>query len=680
MKRPGAHQVSAAVFLILFNLVYVVPAIDMASQLAPAEAMPDIGAWYSTWYAKVPPIPRTWIAGFGIGSARQFIADLDLDGVDDAAVFHAGNGSIQVALSNRAGFEEPASWGTGLGVNSSAQFLADVNADRRPDAVFHYNANGTWRVAINNGTGFDPAATWIAAFGAGSTSQLVGDANGDGRCDAIAINGSTGAWWVATSNGTAFRNATGSAWISGFGIDANARMIEDINHDGMGDAICFTAASGSWRVANSNGAAFVTPHAWYNGHGVGSASQAVVTRPNLFQTTIGAEAFVFFHGDVNGDGLPGDWYAAGRGCMNTGFGAGSDQQLFGNVTGDARGWRASIAFFGANGTWQVQPYYAIKRNIYDTWDAWGIKYRPWTLGAFQTYDSGNASVIDEHLATIAAAGIDFLLLDETNNLYVDEGYIYLRAKALASRINAWNNNASHRPIQYAIAIGGIQFSHDPASLEYEAGEVWRQFVNTTDGGEKNYYHLDGKPLLVTYCLPSDQESWEGYAGLKANGDKFALRWAHSPAGANNYGWEIRERSIPGEEVTIVMPGWNNNKGATPVSRQHGFFYAAYSWDIIFITPRLPRVVIINSFNEYAEETAVAPADTSLVSGATEPWIDAAGNLDPFMYWEMTISFIQLLRDGGHAAYQGRIQLLLALQAIPFAIASLVVVISTKRRS
>nr|MDO8088798.1 hypothetical protein [Candidatus Sigynarchaeum springense] len=455
----------------MFNLVYLVPAIELACQTPAGQDVPDIGIWYSTWYAKIPPVPRTWIAGFGAGSTKQFVADVNLDGVDDAAVFYAGNGSLLVAISNKAGFDPAISWGRGLGVNSTTQFLADVNADSRPDAVFYF-PNGTWRVGINNGTGFDPDTPWIATFGLGSTCQLVGDADGDGRGDAIAIYNAVGAWWVATSDGTSFLNTTGSAWIHGFGNDSDNQIVKDIDKDGQDDAIAFFKPSGQWRVSKSNGTAFVNPYTWFNGHGVGSASQLVATRPDLFMTTVFPEAFVFFHGDVNGDGLPGDWYAGGRGCMNTGLGSGSDQQFLGNVTGDARGWSASVAFYSANGTWHVQPYLYIKRIIYDTWDAWGIKYRPWTLGAFQTYDSSNASVIDEHLATIAAAGIDFLLLDETNNLYVEEGYIYLRAKALASRIDAWNGNASHRPIRYALAIGSNQFSHDPASLEWEAGEVW----------------------------------------------------------------------------------------------------------------------------------------------------------------------------------------------------------------
>jgi hypothetical protein len=104
-------------------------------------------------------------------------------------------------------------------------------------------------------------------------------------------------------------------------------------------------------------------------------------------------------------------------------------------------------------------------------------------------------------ALISSAGIDFLLLDETNNLYVDQGYIFNRAKVLASRINAWNSNPYNPPLRYAIVTGGIQFSHNPSTLEFEASEVWEQFVDTVDGGEKNYYYLDGKPLLVELLPP-----------------------------------------------------------------------------------------------------------------------------------------------------------------------------------
>ncbi|MEX2718160.1 MAG: hypothetical protein Q6370_017840 [Candidatus Sigynarchaeota archaeon] len=98
MSKHGARMLRVGFFLVVFNILYLVPAIESAHQTTSGQDMPDIGAWYSTWYAKIPPVPRTWIAGFGSGSSKQFVADVNLDGVADAAVFYAGNGSLFVAI------------------------------------------------------------------------------------------------------------------------------------------------------------------------------------------------------------------------------------------------------------------------------------------------------------------------------------------------------------------------------------------------------------------------------------------------------------------------------------------------------------------------------------------------------------------------------------------------------
>ena len=96
---------------------------------------------------------------------------------------------------------------------------------------------------------------------------------------------------------------------------------------------------------------------------------------------------------------------------------------------------------------------------------------------------------------------------------------------------------------------------------------------------------------------------------------------------------------------VVMPGWNNNKGWTPVSRAKGNFYAQACWDVVLAQNTLPEIVLINSFNEYAEETAIAPTDTTYVSGQTEQWLNANNVMDNYMYWNMTIQYInQLLQE------------------------------------
>src|SRR5690606_1354647 len=62
--------------------------------------------------------------------------------------------------------------------------------------------------------------------------------------------------------------------------------------------------TGSWEVAESNGASFGAASTIISGHGIGSADQ-------FFTDGNGdgyADAYVCFNGDVNGDGKNGDCY------------------------------------------------------------------------------------------------------------------------------------------------------------------------------------------------------------------------------------------------------------------------------------------------------------------------------------------------------------------------------------
>ena len=61
---------------------------------------------------------------------------------------------------------------------------------------------------------------------------------------------------------------------------------------------------------------------------------------------------------------------------------------------------------------------------------------------------------------------------------------------------------------------------------------------------------------------------------------------------------------------VVMPGWDNRKGHTPVPRDHGRRYKD-SWKQVFTAKKKPKMIVINSFNEYAENTGVFTAKTDL---------------------------------------------------------------------
>jgi hypothetical protein len=50
----------------------------------------------------------------------------------------------------------------------------------------------------------------------------------------------------------------------------------------------------------------------------------------------------------------------------------------------------------------------------------------------------------------------------------------------------------------------------------------------------------------------------------------------------------------------------------------------------------PRHVVLNSWNEFAEQTGMEPADTSNLPAGCDAWVDAAGKPSPTVYWQRTV--------------------------------------------
>ncbi|MDB4929291.1 MAG: Hemolysin-type calcium-binding protein [Myxococcaceae bacterium] len=615
----------------------------------------SVGIWYSTWYAQLGHY--LWIRGHGVGSDRQLLADVNGDGRADAVVYVAGTGSWYAALSHGDGFGGYSLWIRGHGIGSNRQYLADVNGDGRADAVAYFANSGTWYVGPSTGTAFAPYGTWIAGHGIGSTTQLLGDVNGDGRADAIAYFANTGTWYVAPSTGGSF--APYGTWIAGHGIGSTRQFLGDVNGDGRADAVVFFA-DGRWYMAPSTGGSFAPYGPPAAGHGVGSTEQLLADVDGDHR----ADAVVFYASTgqwyaarSNGGSFavpaPGATWVVEHGAVGpNGHGARADAALLGDVYG--RGVASPVIFTAAEGAWRALPAERVfKPNMLNTWEAWNLRYLPRTLGAYRTYDSGEAAVIDEHLGMLGRAGVDFLLLDETNSLDVDGGYIKARALAVCARIAA-RRAADPATPRYALGVGAIQYTHDPASLEAEAGAVWAEFVQgAACGGAANHAYLNGKPLLVVYAELGDRRRWEAWAGDKSRSARFTVRWMQGilgtagagqcqfPGGANPggpiptadrglyFGWGVLNGTLSNATTMVVMPGWNNHRGCR-VGRDGGAFYRAQGWDPTLRSD--PEVAVINSFNEYAEETAVAPTDTSAVAAPTEAWSD------PDLYWNLTVSY------------------------------------------
>jgi phosphoribosyl-AMP cyclohydrolase len=459
------------------------------------------GIWYSTWYANHGNY--LWIAGHGVGSSQQFLADVNGDGMDDAIVYFS-DGSWYVSLSTGSHFNNYSPWGS-FGKSTQKQFLADVNGDGKSDVIAYIN--GTWSVALSNGNKFIPNGTWIAGHGVGSSEQLIGDVNGDGKADAVVIFLATNDWYVSLSSGSSF--IPYSKWISG-GTSGNVHLLADVNGDKKLDAIDVSmAGSTKWNVALSTGSSFQSWSVWLNTFG--------------FDTTTVTAA------DTNGDGkadavtinsATGNWYL----CASNGASFPCDHQSLlwksghkpdatfnglGNVFGN--GHYAPVSYITNSGSWFVipaDPYY-FKPNMWNTWQAWNLGAVPYVGGRFRQYDSSEIDVIDEHISALQSIGVKFLLFDETNFLHVDGNYIFERAQGICQRI-ATLTELGKTNIKYAVAIGGMQFNSDPTVMEQEAGEVWTAFVNNPKcGGTKTFFSLDNvKPVLASYASWKQRQIWE----------------------------------------------------------------------------------------------------------------------------------------------------------------------------
>lgn len=292
-----------------------------------------------------------------------------------------------------------------------------------------------------------------------------------------------------------------------------------------------------------------------------------------------------------------------------------------------------------------------------------IRYR--TLmpdGTFGILDSSKVEHIDFMLKQIADAKIDFILYDLTNGGFtaevpygwsgIDENgknknWIIQNARLTCERIAEWNKNNDWK-IRYAMAVGAYDeiCGGVPMGMvvEAQAKAIYNEWYMDPVIGGDNYYQIDGKLFLEIHDWGKNvREIWERYAGDRTYGDKFFVR--HGMSGEKGtYGWYCAfGTSIVDEEVMLVNPGQRNAGSPTPhAARENGKLYKT-CWESV-LNNTLPRIVMISSFNDYNEQTAVWTADSSRCKGdVDEQWRDAKGNLNPSMYWDMTKEGIRLVR-------------------------------------
>jgi hypothetical protein len=294
----------------------------------------------------------------------------------------------------------------------------------------------------------------------------------------------------------------------------------------------------------------------------------------------------------------------------------------------------------AVGAWYSIYWYQKNGSSPDHWAEW-TRYKP-ELGY---YDSGD--IIPQQYPLLKRAGIDYLLLDNTNGWGNDGGLIAQNAKkvfdkmphdipvALASGFPLWNGQASAEK--------------RVIDMQIEADLIWNELAQRPNH-LKWYDSGTYKPLFVVYNdiqNPHPQDEIKRYW----KDPRFTVRYSAGATDASNpllapyakeglWGWAVHYPQIVSSETMAVQPGHNTThlpgRTAPPVYKNQG---QSYMQQWLYVLKHRPRNVIIPSWNDWGEETAIEPARR--VVGTAELFTDYYGEETPDWYLQITEAYTNL---------------------------------------
>lgn len=283
-------------------------------------------------------------------------------------------------------------------------------------------------------------------------------------------------------------------------------------------------------------------------------------------------------------------------------------------------------------------------------------------GSYGIPFAGDTDIMDFYIEQMAKAGIDFVMFDLTNggltdknsygwgaeNEFAGNRWNVRYSELFAERLSKWNDTHAWK-IRYAVSVGtypdmceGYEDAGYVANVQAEG--VIELFLNDEVIGD-DYYIFDGKPLITLFDwtkMASNTTAVMEYIYNETSAlSKFTVRSA-SVGQAGGYSWNNNQNggaAVYDDEVVTVCPGHALAAASTPNdSRRNGATYKE-NWDVVLNAEVAPRVVMISSFNDYMENTAVFVTNTDgcVETNAEEKWDN------PYQYWDMTVENIAALR-------------------------------------
>ncbi|MBP3392744.1 MAG: hypothetical protein J6L76_08165 [Clostridia bacterium] len=249
------------------------------------------------------------------------------------------------------------------------------------------------------------------------------------------------------------------------------------------------------------------------------------------------------------------------------------------------------------------------------------------------YSGANQAYVTSVFARLKYIGIDFLLLDDTNGHWNDNGVI---ARNMVVCFKVAEKLKGFAP-KIAIATGAPLRDGDTAQQQKEFDEYYKHYNKYKD----YFYKYNGKPLLVNYIA--------GVANARYNDSRFTIRygtglisWQNKASDQSifktqgNWGW-VFDTQNKGSEIMGVQPGYNKPGMESAVVKREGGKHYIEQW--LAAIKANPKVIMIPSYNDHCEETgweATVPVEKA---GAGLDEVPAGE--DPYLYEKITEAYLAL---------------------------------------
>ncbi|MBR5281051.1 MAG: hypothetical protein IKU26_08815 [Clostridia bacterium] len=233
-------------------------------------------------------------------------------------------------------------------------------------------------------------------------------------------------------------------------------------------------------------------------------------------------------------------------------------------------------------------------------------------------------------------GIDYLILDDTNNHLADSGNIANHINKIFKKAKKMGTDAP----KLCFAGGQPLLQNDEAGMIREMDT----FYNYATRYAEQTYFWNGKPLFVNFNIPKNY-SWQDpqnrFTMRPAGGhtsEGWKTRYQNNLMEIGMYGW-VFDKQYEGSEVYGITPGFSrsHNGLATsvdPLSRENGKRYQKAWLEAIKTNPKM---IVIASWNDHAEETGIEAV--KIVNGTIEGREYESEN--PYYYEQITQGYLAL---------------------------------------